>query len=133
MQEQVTSQLLSCTKRLAVLPPVVAEPTTYVLNAITEFSAGMQQIVRGDPRDATLVQKNRGAYEQFKKEIRATAPLFVPAISESEAGGSRRSLPPDDESDKESESDTSDPTGSRIYLDDIRKHIEKHVILAICD
>lgn len=49
-----------------------------MLNLIQTFCSDVRCFVDGKLDTATLVQENRKSYTTFKKNIRATAPLFIP-------------------------------------------------------
>ncbi|OSX63776.1 hypothetical protein POSPLADRAFT_1117272, partial [Postia placenta MAD-698-R-SB12] len=79
LQREVASQLLDCNKELSVLPPAITgEPSTHVLNLVTDFCKDVRDHVHGTTMTARLVQTNRQTYAAFKRGIRSTAPRFIP-------------------------------------------------------
>lgn len=137
LQAETQSQLKACLRRLEELPAAVAgEPTSYVLSLVTSFCRDVALHVDGDPDTAGLVQRNRLSYARFKRDIRASAPPFLPVQSVSTRGGkseySQFADMEDDSDDDDNEelldltaSDDS-PTDTRwITLSDVRRHIRK--------
>ncbi|KAH8092249.1 P-loop containing nucleoside triphosphate hydrolase protein [Cristinia sonorae] len=125
LQTQVTEQLLACNARLAALPPLITtEPSAYILNMITGFCQDLRLLVQGDSQHSSLVQQNRRTYALLKKDIRASAPRFVP-YSNAKDPHAAEWIEVDEEDDNEKVE-----TGKKgvkvdtpIYLEDVRKHI----------
>ncbi len=75
----VTTLLSSCSKELQALPPTITtDPSAFVLSLVTRFCNEVAAQIHGTPELVTLVQKNRDTYEQYKANIRRTAPWFLP-------------------------------------------------------
>ena len=78
----VTHMLSTARAQLHTLPPpITTDAGAHVLDLVMRFCAEAAEHVRGSPECAALVQRNRGVYDDFKMEIRGTAPPFVPARS----------------------------------------------------
>ena len=76
----VTRMLSTTRAQLHTLPPLVStDAGAYVLDLVMRFCAEVAEHVRGSPERVGLVQGNRRAYDDFKVEILATSPPFVPA------------------------------------------------------
>ncbi|EKM52205.1 uncharacterized protein PHACADRAFT_198273 [Phanerochaete carnosa HHB-10118-sp] len=129
LRKEATTQLNACIQRLKeLLPAITAEPTSYVLSLLTTFCRDVASYINGDTDTASLVQQNRRTYATFKRNIRSSAPPFVPLPS---ALSSRSGLAMYSEADSDDD-DSSDvvdltETGPRQYitLQDVRKHIHK--------
>ncbi|TCD63212.1 hypothetical protein EIP91_005824 [Steccherinum ochraceum] len=122
LQSQVTSQLQNCTARLAALPPqITTEPASYVLSLVTTFCGDINLLVHGDSEHAALVQQNRKTYAAYKKEIRSSAPQFVPYPTRREEDSAWQ----DPDLDGEDEDEQLDPhDDGKLYLEDVRRHIQ---------
>ena len=119
------SQLSSCTDRLASLPPAVTtEPSAYVLSKITTFCADVNLLVSGDSQNATLVQPNRKTYAAYKRDVRASAPQFVPYPSKEVHGAPAMHWWGEIDEDGEEDMVVDGREDGGMYLDDVRKHIE---------
>ena len=67
---------------------ITADPASYVLTLVTEFSRDVAQYVNGgETRAAGLVQRNRVTYAQYKRTIRGSAPPFMPYPNAQSAQG----------------------------------------------
>ena len=122
-------QLEHCSSRLFKLPsPITAEPTTHVLTLITSFCQNVTLSVYGNPEHPELVQANRGIYSDYKRDIRSSAPQFLPFVNKGELRGDiTQYLNLDDE---ESLDDTNDNESTQqvpnyIFLQDVKRRIEK--------
>ena len=78
LMEETNRQLTLCDTRLAAIPPVTAEPFSFVLELVQKFCGSMRAYVKGGAETANLVQKNSSVYRDLKVRIRGTAPVFVP-------------------------------------------------------
>jgi hypothetical protein len=58
--------------------PPSPEPMVEIMQLIGAFVRSIEHIIAGSPDDNGLIQALRGPREQFKKEIRQTAPDFRP-------------------------------------------------------
>lgn len=86
LRREAAGQLQACTERLVELPQAITtDPTSYVLSLVTTFCHDVKLHIDGDSSFASLVQKNRIAYENFKHDIRSTAPPFLPVSSASQS------------------------------------------------
>lgn len=133
LQREVASQLLDCNKELSVLPPAITgEPSTHVLNLVTDFCKDVRDHVHGTTMTARLVQTNRQTYAAFKRGIRSTAPRFIPYPSARESVSNVLAyLQIDMEDDDDDESAGADantgPPGQGMYLNDVKKCITASV------
>lgn len=112
-----------------MLPPAITgEPSTHVLNLVTDFCKDVRDHVHGTTMTARLVQTNRQTYAAFKRGIRSTAPRFIPYPS------ARESVPnvlaylqidmEDDDDDESAGADANmGPPGQGMYLNDVKKCI----------
>lgn len=72
---------MDCEARLTTLPaPVTSEPSSFVLSLVASFCADVKSYVQGQALAATLVQDTRRTYKTFCKDVRATAPPFLPYV-----------------------------------------------------
>lgn len=137
LRTEAAHQLTATLQRLKALPAAVTtEPTSHVLRLVTSFCRDVALHVDGDPNAAGLVQMNRRSYGAFKRDIRASAPMFLPMPSQPAARTDlSKFVSPDDEGEPaEDKNEVVDLTGSSddqsstprwITLQDVRKHIEK--------
>lgn len=134
LQKEVTTQLDRCTGELREIPPAVtSDPASYVLTLVTEFCNDIALHVKGgEARAADLVQNNRKTYATFKRDIRGSAPPFMPYPCAEEAGASFSECLRLDENDADDADMEDDDSGSAVrmqsceflYLDDVHKHIQ---------
>lgn len=150
LKENVTKLQQQCAKDLAELPPVTTgDPPLFVLSEITEFSETVRQHVNGSPRRyAKVVQSNNNAYEDFARNIRATAPLFIPfersdprALNPSRETVNKPTIvrSEKDAVKGDSKSDIKGTLGEavglktrKIYLDDVHKLVKECVLDSAC-
>lgn len=98
LRREAASQLQACVDRLNELPPAItSDPTSYVLNLVTSFCHDVKLHIDGDSSFASLVQKNRIAYSAYKRDIRSTAPPFLPLPSVPKARNRTLDFDPIDE------------------------------------
>ena len=120
---------MHCNSRLSKLPPpITAEPTTHVLTLINSFCQNVTLCVRGDPEHSELVQASRGIYSNYKRDIRSSAPQFLPFVNEGELRGDVAVYLylDDGESHDDIDADESGlPTTKYIFLQDVRQRIER--------
>jgi hypothetical protein len=82
LKQDVEQLIDDCVEKLGRLPaPITNDPHTEILGRITRFCATFQGAVYGSNEEKGLVQANRAHYETFEKDIRETAPNFVPSTS----------------------------------------------------
>lgn len=151
LRDQAEKQLVGYRERLSQLPQELRfDTSTEVLGRITEFSQEFAQMALGNGIEfftgasmgtaigndqysdggKSFVQKNRATYENFKVEIRRTAPDFRPFVnwqmydnpfdSQRYNGGS------------EDEDEGEDVNGIPRDLSDVRKIIKRQVLLENC-
>lgn len=115
--------LENCRIELAKIPPAVhQEPSTHVLQLLTEFSSDIRGVVQGRSDASSLIQENRAAFRALKIAIRSTAPNFVPAHkSDPDQPASILSLDDDDDDIRL----VTERPKSRFNLSDMRHHINK--------
>ncbi|KAH9937926.1 P-loop containing nucleoside triphosphate hydrolase protein [Epithele typhae] len=79
IREQVALNLAGCTSHLDRLPePITDDPASFVYKIVTDFCIELNEMVRGSPENAELVQASRRAFCEFKAAIHDSAPPFVP-------------------------------------------------------
>ena len=84
--------------------------------------------MRGDPEHSELVQAIRGIYSNYKRDIRSSAPQFLPFVNEGELRGDVAVYLylDDGESHDDIDADESGlPTTKYIFLQDVRQRIER--------
>lgn len=117
------NSLDKCQEALAKLPRPVEDPSTEVLKLVTNFSSEFLAHVDGLTGHETFVQSNRFTYEQFKNEIRRTAPRFIPFRSKQDAKARRQSF--DAIWDDEDSIDPANCITQPMYLEDMKNHIKR--------
>lgn len=126
---ETAKQLQSCTSRLASLPQLIPEPTSFVLTLLTQFCVQVNSFVEGSLDAASLVQESRAAYGEYKISIRSTAPEFLPYANPNAARaeiGSGRAIKFLQLDDDEGVAMQANP--SFLFLDDVRNRINQCVI-----
>jgi hypothetical protein len=79
LQDELDRLLEQLNDDILALPnPPSPEPVVEIMKLIGAFVRSIELIVAGSPDDNGLIQALRGPREQFKKEIRQTAPDFRP-------------------------------------------------------
>ena len=131
IQSEVTRQLDVCNKELQLLPPpITADPASYVLTLVTGFCQDVARYVHGGEVQASeLVQANRRTYAEYKREIRSTAPAFMPFPTQDEVGSSvgvAKYLRVEDDEDDEDTQEILPAANERqyLYLEDVRRHVQ---------
>ena len=126
---EIESQLEHCNSRLYKLPPpITAEPTTHVLTLITSFCQNVTLSVYGDPEHSELVQASRVIYSNYKREIRSSAPQFLPFVNKGELRGDVAGYLRLDDGESQDNMDDDEsglPTTKYIFLQDVRRRIER--------
>ena len=124
----MATQLEYCNTELCSLPPpITADPASYVLTLVTEYSQAIARHVKGgESHAARLVQANRSTYEQFKADIRSSAPAFMPYSNAGEVGlDFQVHLKLDDEDDEDGTGASSSKLKKYMYLEDVHGHIQR--------
>lgn len=93
------------------------------MNLITEFSNDLTLCVRGSPTNTQLVQSARRTYEAFKMTVRSSAPPFVPYPDAQHAPRDISEYIRVDAKDRSARGKKY--TGTVMYLEDVRNHIQK--------
>lgn len=124
-------------QRIEALPPPPPEnPASEVLKLVTGFSAEVGALILGTKSLERLMQQCRPAYAQLKRDIRSTAPRFVPFTSYENSSGftgpvfESEALQDDgddmaEESLPECESAAFEDSSGSMNLDQVRIHIRK--------
>ena len=99
---------------------------------VTTFCQEVQLHVRGDSHAARLVQENRRSYATYKRDIRGSAPKFLPFPTSPDSDSDLAEyldLDDDDDDDDECDNTGTPPTSmdGYMYLEDLKSHIEKFV------
>jgi hypothetical protein len=67
---------------LSALPPdYTDDPLGHLTVMLNSFCNQLTELVKGTPSMASLVQHNKGIYEDFKAGIESTTPVFHASIS----------------------------------------------------
>lgn len=109
--------------QLATLPPPPPDDSaSELLKLVTGFSVDVGALVEGAQGSEQLLRQCRPAYKQFKRDIRRTAPRFVPfTATEGKKGCVELMLEP--EEPVESEQAAEDKT-LEMNLDAVGEHVE---------
>lgn len=79
LREDLRKQQIRNKKEIHELPaPLSREPMLEMRLLITKFTVELRDSIQGLFGNEELMQKCNGFYEQFRKDIRGTAPLFQP-------------------------------------------------------
>ncbi|KAH9830095.1 P-loop containing nucleoside triphosphate hydrolase protein [Rhodofomes roseus] len=133
LQKEVVHQLTTCHSELDALPPAItSDPASFVLSLITGFCGTVHAHVQGGPGTEQFVQKNRLSYAAFKRDIRGTAPAFLPFPSASEAPLHAQAylgidLDDDDEFQPLEEPSAAHAPPKAMYLRDVKRYIASAV------
>jgi hypothetical protein len=104
--------------------PPSSEPVVEIMQLIGTFVRSIEQIVAGSPDDNGLIQTLRGPREQFKKEIRQTAPDFRPLERPRDINTALALPDPRFLSNEEAESEWQPIDAKRaIFVDDVMKRV----------
>jgi hypothetical protein len=100
---------------------------------VTSFCGEVRSLILGLESYERLIQQCRPAYKRFTRNIRGTAPKFQPYQSTDRNRGvmsveDYAEIPHEDE-DEDEDVDVKAP----MYLDDVRRHIEKYYLLIKLD
>lgn len=97
---------------------------------VTSFSREVSALIQGEESFERLIQRCRPAYAKLKRDIRRTAPQFIPFTHDEDSTGFSADfdIEPDDIIPQKQDDDAEVPdVPEKTYLDDIRNHIEKCV------
>ncbi|KIO03399.1 hypothetical protein M404DRAFT_145645 [Pisolithus tinctorius Marx 270] len=128
IQDELYRVLQHAEKDLADLPPVPpSDPVSEALRILSEFRKELSDRIEGTPEENGLLQKIRVHTTRFKREIRATAPSFIPWVRQ-EAHQHR--LPPTSFLDNEEKPLTGGNdqqvaiTSKNIYIEEVMERAE---------
>ncbi|KAI0039468.1 hypothetical protein FA95DRAFT_1504134 [Auriscalpium vulgare] len=130
LRQHTEEHLASCTEDLSKLPePVKDHPTEHMRNLIGSLYEQFDGFAKGSQGSERLIQTSRTIFAQFKRDIRATAPEYVPFLktdprSAADWTAARGNL---QDSEDEGVHEHATSTGRRlrkpIYLDEVRSRI----------
>ena len=123
LQDELDKLLIQVNDDISILPnPPSPEPVVEIMKLIGAFVRSIEQIVAGFPNDNGLIQALRGPREQFKKDIRRTAPDFRP-LERPKGADTAPVLPePPFLSNEEAESERQPIDANQaIFVDDVMK------------
>jgi hypothetical protein len=92
---------------------------------VTTFHREVGALIQGEESFERLIQRCRPAYFRLKRDIRETAPRFMPFLHDEDSRGFNTEF-----CAEPSEDGSEEQFGDVMYVDDIRKHIEKYVTLS---
>ena len=104
--------------------PPSPEPAVEIMKLIGSFVRSIEHVVTGSPDDNGLIQTLRGPREQFKREIRQTAPNFRPLERPTGRGANTVPVLPEPLflSNEETESEWQPVDGSQaIFVEEVMK------------
>ncbi|KAF8323493.1 P-loop containing nucleoside triphosphate hydrolase protein [Cantharellus anzutake] len=122
LQEEITSLIEQTQEELSALPPEPVEnPVDELLSAIGKFQRDIETEIKGTTSGDGLIQKYKRHLEEFRIELRGTAPRFVPF---EKGSPNARKVPlmdflPEEERDLDSHG-----TVPIIYLDEVHKRAQ---------
>ena len=130
LRADLKTSLADVASRLSALPPPPPEnPAGKLLQLVASFSSDVGALVQGAESFERLMQHCRPAYARFKRDIRGTAPDFVPfTCGEDPFNFKSPVFEPDteDEEDLDSGIELYD-SQKTMHLDAVRQHIQKYV------
>jgi hypothetical protein len=119
MQDQVKANLRTTIAEISNLPkPPPIDPMTHLLDLLRIFADNFQRAVEGGPNEECLIQDISKVFEEFRINIKSTAPNFRPFPDPGSV------LVPF----HNSMDDTKEPGFSTVslqFLNDIRGHIQR--------
>ncbi|TFY75946.1 hypothetical protein EWM64_g8066 [Hericium alpestre] len=128
LRDQTTKHLKECDINLSNLPEEIsAEPAAYTLGILTAFCDDIAQYVGGNRGHEMLIQANRKEYTSFKAAIRSTAPNFRPYPRNETRHQGDQSDDDDDDDDGSDDEEIAELASKPVYLDGMKKHIEKSI------
>lgn len=125
LQGELDRLLEQVNEDISGLPnPPTSEPVVEIMKLIGTFVRSIEQIVAGSPDDNGLIQALRGPREQFKREIRQTAPDFRPLEKPRDVNTAPVLPEPRFLSNEEAESEWQPTDASRaVFVDDVMKRV----------
>ncbi|KIJ68612.1 hypothetical protein HYDPIDRAFT_106826 [Hydnomerulius pinastri MD-312] len=134
VRAETTRLLDECTRGLDEIPPAITDHTNYTMKLLATFCLTVDQHVQGGGAFCGLIQKHRKTYSSFRRDIRLTAPRFVPFPSASKATMEfEDNLASDSDASSDEEDDDCVLSQNPIYLEDVREHIQKSVTRELPD
>jgi hypothetical protein len=121
IRDELNKGLQRTDAALGSLPrPPSNEPVADIYTLLSTFARDVAAEIGGTPDENGLIQAIRPLQEGFRREIRATAPQFVP-YSRKNAGEERAPLPIAGflEAEEEPMEDAHQLSGSEIFIDDV--------------
>lgn len=119
MQARVQATLKETASAMSKLPePAPKDPMAYTLNLLRDFSDNYRWATEGGPKEGHLIQNITKAFEEFKINIKSTAPYFCPFPSSASGATVFNNSLDDDEV-------TGQTRPPRQYLKDLRAHIQR--------
>ena len=110
----------------ALPPPPPEDSASELLKLATGFSADVGALVEGAQGSERLLQQCRPAYTQFKRDIRRTAPRFVPFTAKEDKGNySDPVLEPEDPEEKGDGEQKVEDEMEEMNLDAVKDHIDR--------
>lgn len=95
---------------------------------VTNFNRAVGALIQGEEASERLIQRCRPAYIKLKCDIRGTAPRFVPFMRHEGQRDFEIGFEVEPRMSGEDDTPNEDQDLSEImYLDDVRKHIERFV------
>ncbi|KAI6044467.1 P-loop containing nucleoside triphosphate hydrolase protein [Pisolithus marmoratus] len=129
IQDELYKVLQHAEKDLAELPPEPpSDPVSEALRILSEFLKELSDRIQGTPEADGLLQKIRVHTARFKREIRATAPAFIPWVRQE---AHQHKLPPTSFLDNEEKPATGSSllpvvgvTANNIYIEEVMERAE---------
>lgn len=127
LRNNLKTSLQEVRDQAAALPPPPPEDSaSELLKLVTGFSADVGALVDGAQGSERLLQQCRPAYKQFKRDIRRTAPRFVPfTAKESKGDYVDPVLEPEDSDEIADGAEKVEDEMEEMNLDAVREHIER--------
>ncbi|KAI0041018.1 hypothetical protein FA95DRAFT_1565838 [Auriscalpium vulgare] len=137
LSEAATHELEICSESLRKLPVAMKDdPREHMRNLMTDLNDGFSDFVKGSQGSELLIQDSRQIFAQFKEDIAGTSPFYVPFLT-SEKKTRKSDIKSFQNCLEDDEGDCNvDLPGSqcqKIYLDEIRAHINKSITRELPD
>lgn len=149
MRRQADGRVADLRVRLRKLgEPPDTRATTKVLTLVRSLNSDLEGMIKGSDIDVydsnvvadawwetkrTFIQANRKRYAQFKREIRQTAPQFVPRLSEAQDSKDSSDGVSDVTDDDTVNEEGSVHEGKTYNLNAVRGYIEKYVVQLVSE